>query len=108
MLVGELRSIILLDNILLVIIQMLVSMQKRYRIGREKMKQIVFRPRIVPRKLGEQGKICIVRPKAGALSLVLLVVCIIMQLVSVLAESVKQKRVRSSDLNPGNCVANYS
>jgi hypothetical protein len=39
---------------------------------------------------------------------VLLVVCIIMQLVSVLAESVKQKRVRSSDLNPGNCVANYS
>jgi hypothetical protein len=107
-LVGELRSIILLHNILLVIIQMHVSMQKRYRTGRDKIKQIVFQPRIVLQKPGERGKICIARPKAWALSLVLFVVCIIMQLVSVLVENVKQKRVRSSDLNPGNCVANYS
>ena len=107
MLVGELRSIILLHNILLAIWEMLVSTQKRYRTGRDKIKQIVFQLHIVLQKPGERGKICIVRPKAWVLFLVLFV-AYMTGMDSVLVESGegKQKGIRGGDPNPGNCVAN--
>ena len=109
-LVGELRSIILPVNTLLVIIQMRVAMLKMFGSGQKKMTGIVLQLRIVLQKPGERGKICIVRPKAWALFLVLFVACIIMPLDSVLVESGKgkQKGVRSSDPNPGNCVVSYN
>lgn len=107
-LVGELHSIILPVNTLLVIIQMRASMLKVFGSGQKKMTGIVLQLRIVLQKPGERGKICIVRPKAWALFLVLFVACIIMPLDSVLVESGKQKGVRSSDLNPGNCVVSYN